>query len=217
MIEQTNFEQFISALMQPVSEIESLYAKLATITDIDLMTGVNLDVIGQVVGASRTLSNSVPVLYFGFSDQVGAVTFGDEGNVLIGAPFREETAPAFLSSVLTDEQYRRLIKATIIRNYSKGTGDDVLNALSMILDTDLVFVHDAGSMIFGIGIGRILSFQELVLATQLNILPRPAAVNIGYRVMFDNSNFFGFDDTPNAIGFIEEGAVSGGGQFATEF
>lgn len=217
MVDPTKFQQFINALIQPIVQIEAMYSQLALISDIDLMTGVNLDTIGQIVGAKRVLENSVPVNYFGFFDQVGAGSMGEEGNILIGSPFREDGAPAFLNSVLTDDQYRRLIKAMIIRNYSRGTGDEVLSSLSTILDSDLVFVHDAGEMNFEIGIGRILSYPERVLVSQLNILPRPAAVNIGYRVMFNNDNFFGFDDTPNSKGFIEEGASSGGGMFALEF
>jgi len=213
----TNFQKYVDAIISPLANDESAYAQLALLPDVDLMTGVNLDVIGQIVGATRIIPLSMAVKFFGFQGQNGADIFGEEGNSFVGSRFRDDAESAFATSVLADPEFRLLIKAAIARNYCKGTGNDVLNALSIILDTDYVYVEDLGSMSFGVGIGRILSYLEEQLIKSLDILPRPAGVSIGWKAVFDGAQFFGFDNQVGAQGFMEEGATIGGGAMANEF
>ncbi len=213
----TNFQKYVDAIISPLSDDEATYSQIALLADIDLMTGVNLDVIGLIVGASRTVPSSLPVKFFGFETQPGSDIFGDDGNAFIGSRFRDDSESAFSTSVLFDPEFRFLIKAAIARNYCKGTGNDVLNALSIILDTDHVYVEDLGSMSFGVGIGRILSFQEEQLIKSLDILPRPAGVQIVWKAVFNGAQFFGFDNQVGAQGFMEDGANDGGGAFSNEF
>jgi hypothetical protein len=213
----TNFQKYVDAIVTPLSSIESAYSQIALLPDVDLMTGVNLDVIGQIVGATRVIPFSMPVHFFGFEGQIASMSMGENGNASIGGKFRDEAESAFATSVLADPEFRLLIKSAIFRNYCKGTGNDVLNALSIILNTDKVYVEDIGSMSFGIGIGRLLTYQEEILIKSLDILPRPAGVKISWKAVFDGSNFFGFDNQVGAMGFREEGVNYGGSPFGNEF
>lgn len=213
----TNFQRYVDAIVSPLSDDEAAYGQLALLPDIDLMDGVNLDVIGQIVGASRIIPLSIPVKFFGFENQPGSDLFGEDGNSFIGSRFRDDAESAFATSVLGDPEFRLLIKAAIAKNYCKGTGNDVLDALSIIFDTEYTYVEDLGLMTFGVGIGRILSYQEQELIKSLDILPRPAGVKIAWKAVFDGAHFFGFDNQVGASGFIEEGAATGGGAFSNDF
>lgn len=51
-----NFNAFVGAKLQVYSDIASLFTGMLTAFDIDQTQGVQLDILGQFIGASRTLS-----------------------------------------------------------------------------------------------------------------------------------------------------------------
>lgn len=78
---------------EPAEDIEALFAKVAEQTDIDLAEGVNLDVLGDIVGIGRIVPDSLALPFFGFDGQAGAGNFGEEDISDIGKPFFEEGEP----------------------------------------------------------------------------------------------------------------------------
>ena len=72
-------------------------------------------------------------------------------------------------------------------------------------------------MTVSIGVGKVLGVVEVAMLNLLDILPRPGGVLIQYRVMFDVTNYFGFEGQQFALGFGEEGQPAVGGVFAEEF
>lgn len=214
--ESEKFRAWISALMGFAQELETSYQQIALQTDIDIATGVNLDVIGDIVGVSRIIPASIAVQFFGFEAQPGATVFGEEGTA-IGARFRNEGESDVATSVLQDPEFRLLIRAKIIKNHSRGTTEDLLAGLAYLANTDAAVVEDLGDMAIGVAIGRLLTFQEVALIATLDILPRPDGVRIAWRAMYDAEKYFGFDGQPNAKPFGEEGTLAIGGLFAEEF
>jgi Protein of unknown function (DUF2612) len=215
------FLGWLTALLTPFNELESVLQVLSQQFDIDLAEGVNLDVIGDIVGAPRLVPKAIPLKFFGFLSQPGALTFGEEGQPSIGGRWREDAEVDTATSVLSDPEYRLLIKARIVKNHSRGTGEDVLRGLSFLFDvqgvTVPVGVTDSGGMAFQISVGRLLSYTEQILISTLDILPRPAGARISHRVAYDATNYFGFADQLGALTFGEEGSATAGGQFAEEF
>lgn len=211
------FLAYIRALLAASAELEAVFQKVAEQTDIDLAEGVNLDVIGEIVGVSRIIPDSIAVQFFGFEAQPGAAAFGEESSLSFGARFREEDEPETATSVLADPEFRLLIRAKIVKNHATGTNEDILQGLAYLFDAPLTVVEDLGGMAIGVAIGRQLTFQEKAMVTVLDILPRPAGVRIKWRATFGADNYFGFDGQPHALSFGEEGQPGIGGLLAEEF
>lgn len=216
-LESARFLAYLAALLKPANELEGVFQKIAEQTDIDKAEGVNLDVLGDIVGISRILPNSMAVKFFGFESQPGGDVFGEEGVLGIGSRFRDEAESETATSVLADPEYRLLIRAKIVKNHSHGTCEDVLQGLAYLFNAPLTVVEDIGGMAIGVAIGRQLTFQERIIVQTLDILPRPAGVQIKWQAMFNASNYFGFEGQPGASSFGEEGQPEIGGLLAEEF
>lgn len=211
------FLAYLTVLLEKADEIESVFHKIAEQLDIDLAEGVNLDVIGDIVGTGRILLNSIPMQFFGFEGQPGAAVFGEEGFLGVGARFRDENESDAATSVLADIEFRMLIRAKIVKNHSHGTNEDMLASLAYLFNTARVVVDDPGGMVINVAIGRQLTWQEKYIVKSLNVLPRAGGVRIGSYVSFDEENYFGFDGHPGALSFGEEGQPLIGGLLAEEF
>lgn len=215
----TKFKAFLAALLSELQELEAVFWQLSLLADINKQEGVNLDRIGKWVGADRIIAEAVQLAFFGFeweSEDDATLPFGEEGDVNIGGRFRDEGEQYLISNVLPDPEYRVLIRARIARNFSHGHPEDVIAALKYIFAADEVRVEDLGGMRMAFAIGRSLSFFERVMATNLNILPKPAGVRFAQMSSYNPAAVFGFDDQVGVLGFGEEGEP-GGGIFAEEF
>jgi hypothetical protein len=212
---------FVRALLASSVELEDVLQKVAEQVDIDLAEGVNLDVIGEIVGISRIIPASVQLAFFGFQDNVAALNFGEEGALGVGARFFDEGEPYLATSVLNDPEFRLLIRAKIVKNHALGTNEDVIAGMAYLFGGGgmaiQVAVEDAGGMAIQVAVGRSLTYLEKVLITNLDVLPRPAGVRISQRVTYNATNHFGFDGQNSALSFGEEGQPTVGGQFAEEF
>lgn len=218
--ESRKFLAFIRALLASSVELEGVLQKVAEQVDIDLAEGVNLDVIGEIVGISRIIPASVQLAFFGFQDNAAALNFGEEGSLGVGARFFDEGEPYLATSVLNDPEFRLLIRAKIVKNHALGTNEDVIAGMAYLFGGGMaiqVAVEDIGGMAIQVAVGRTLTYLEKVLISNLDILPRPSGVRISQRVTYNTTNYFGFDGQISALSFGEEGLPSVGGQFAEEF
>jgi hypothetical protein len=216
-LDSTKFLAFIEALLTPLQELEDVFQQISMLPDIDWAEGINLDVIGDIVGVDRVIPDAIPVQFFGFEGQPGATVFGEEDVPGIGSRFRDEDESDAVTSVLADPEYRLLIRAQIVKNHAKSTNEDVIAGLSYLFSATRIVVEDLGGMGIGISIGRELTFLEKAMVTNLDILPRAQGVRIKWRSTFDATNYFGFDGQPGALSFGEEGQPTVGGLFAEEF
>lgn len=215
-VESYKFLSSIRSFTDKMQEIEDALLAVRDLMDIDIATGVNLDVIGDIVGVSRVIKDALPLSFFGFSDTPAGLRFGEEGAVGLGARFYNEGETYTASTTLADPEYRLAIRAKIVRNHSVGTGDDILRGMQYIFQGAYNVIEDVGGMRIKLGVGRPLTDVEQLLIKNLDLLPRPAGVRITVVVFFNADNYFGFADQPNARGFAEEGSLDGG-FFAEEF
>ena len=122
------FLAILDTLVEIKSQRQQQYLNIAdTFLDIDKSEGKNLDLIGKLIGEERTLVNFIDRAYFGF----------------LGARLSESYDIGYWYSLyknkygtlrtLTDEEYRRVLKARVVKN-SSGNGRnsliEVLNILS---------------------------------------------------------------------------------------
>ena len=122
-----SFLAILDTLIELKEERQRDYLSLAdSFLDIDKSTGKNLDVIGKLIGEERTLVNFIDRSYFGF----------------LGARLSESYDIGYWYSLyknkygtlrtLTDEDYRRVLKARIIKNSSDSNRDSFLEVLNIL-------------------------------------------------------------------------------------
>ena len=121
------FLAILDTLIELKEERQKEYLSLAdTFLDIDKSTGKNLDVIGRLIGEERTLVNFIDRSYFG----------------LLGARLSEAYDVGYWYSLyrnkygtlrtLTDEEYRRVLKARVIKNSSNSNRNSMLEVLNTL-------------------------------------------------------------------------------------
>lgn len=217
------FLAYLTTLLQMNQTVETLLQSMYELPDIDQMSGVNLDVIGRIVGISRVIPNAIELVYFGFDGFADQTIFGELGQNGIGSRLYDLGDPISESTSLGDVEYRLLLKAKIMKNTSHATGEDIENVLSFVFGAPIVNVDDFGGMNIGLSIGQQLTQLEQAILTQIDLLPRPACVLIVSVTSFDPTDYFGFSELsgavyqPGALGFGELGVDGIGGVFAEMF
>lgn len=122
------FNAIVQTLIEYKMRVQGLYINFAnTILDIEKSTGKNLDLIGSIVGQERILVDYYAKPFFGFDGNPKAEPF-DKG--LWYSLFSDSGGD---SRVLTDEEYRRVIKARIIRNKTNCTRKDFADIMYLLL------------------------------------------------------------------------------------
>lgn len=213
--DKAKFIALLTALLSPVVDGQNVALDIINKYDLDQAFGKQLDVIGEWVGQSRTISDNIEFKFFGFDDTPNALPFGEEGNPSIGERFREQSEPFQNTTTLQDPEYLFAIKAKIARNSTDGRIDSLIDALDFLLGDGVAIVQDFGGMTIYYDVARELTFNEKALI-RAGILPKPAGVKLIAGSSFNPSNYFGFDGMTGAKGFGEEGDLSIGGIFAEE-
>ena len=138
--------------------------------DVDTAEGYGLDVLGRIVGASRIVNVPTGGTYIGFAGQPTAENWGN------GIWYRGTVATNNIR--LTDETYRRVVKAKAMANVWDGTIPGV-NAILMALFPGYgnCYMADSGGMQIVYHFGAALSPVDYAIASQEGILPRPSGVS----------------------------------------
>lgn len=127
--DKPKFSALVQAIAGGIDAINASVLSLPQAFDLDVAAGAQLDVIGLWVGQPRDVSGVPTTVFFGFSDNVAAAIFGEQGLPQIGERFYEEGEQFEDSVVLGDPEYRLLLKSKIVRNQSDGTAADLMQAL----------------------------------------------------------------------------------------
>ena len=125
------FLAILDTLIEIKDQRQEQYIELAeTLLDIDKSTGENLDLIGKLIGEERTLVNFIDKTYFGF----------------LGARLSESYDIGYWYSLyknrygtlrtLTDGEYRRVLKARVIKNSSDSGRNSLLEVLNVLTGND---------------------------------------------------------------------------------
>ena len=132
------FLAILDTLIELKEERQREYLSLAdTFLDIDKSTGKNLDVIGRLIGEERTLVNFIDRSYFGF----------------LGARLSEAYDVGYWYSLyrnkygtlrtLTDEEYRRVLKARVIKNSSDNNRESFLEILNILSNNNFSVITES--------------------------------------------------------------------------
>jgi hypothetical protein len=217
-VDKPKFLAYVRALLEEVDLVDVAFKQVATIDDIDASVGVQLDVLGAIVGQPRRLTAALINAFFGFEpvgggDYVLAMPYGDDDIPGFGGQFFSEGDSTTASADMVDVDYRKAIKARIAYNNTRVPSDGVtaysdglFHVLRYIFSdagaTGLpgypLYVHDDGDMHITIGIGKVPNQQEKALLLYAHVLPVPSGVGFS-TVIWDadasSTYYLGFDDT----------------------
>lgn len=203
------FKQWVTATLEPLNNIEAAFLSLLNL-DIDTAEGVVLRLFGRIVGAPEEIPDAIPLPFFGFEGQEGALGFGDTNDANVGGFFRESYQDSNGVLTFTDTLYRKVIKAQILKNTSLCTPDEVIQSVKIITDTPFTYID--GEMF--IRLAPQGSFTQAEKQMMKYLLPRPASV--GLIIVNGWHDGFGWAEQTNALGFGDTSDPDIGGYWAEE-
>lgn len=209
----------IQSLIENYEEVYNVLNQLLTIYDIDLAVGKQLDTLGKILGISRKVPFAIAKKYFGFDDNPNSFPMGDLNESVIAYPFKDLNEPDYADGELSDNQYRLFLKAKAIKNNVKAFMIDkeenlsLQNAIDFLFDNK-AYVVDNKDMTLSVYIDNSYDFTLLQYIKQLDLIPRPQAVDYNLFYSYVEDGTFGFDDNPNSFPMGDLNDLSVGGAMA---
>ena len=210
------FDKFLQLMLSEQLNVQDAIRQLMQDRSIDTAVGKQLDIIGDIVGQPRQLTDVVALDWFGFDGAQGANSYGSTLDTTTGGYYYDVNESLLGTLTLTDEQYRVFIKAKIMKNTTSSTPEDVIAFLKYVLgvsevliasdsiDETLIFVSDDLDQF------RFNILQRITLEPYRSyFFPKTLGVGFQFATM-PLEGFFGFYATPNAKGYGSLGETGGG-------
>ena len=132
------FLAILDTLIELKEERQREYLSLAdTFLDIDKSTGKNLDVIGKLIGEERTLVNFIDRSYFGFLGTRLSEAYD------VGYWYSLYRNKYGTLRTLTDEEYRRVLKARVVKNSSDNNRESFLEILNILSNNNFSVITES--------------------------------------------------------------------------
>jgi hypothetical protein len=208
--ESANLIGYLKALLSEANALEQEIFDVVNTRTIDNAEGAVLDIIGDLVGQDRDIIDASDLIYFGFSGDPQADSFGTLADPSVGSRFASFNEVTGGTRELEDPEYRLFIRSRIARNMSKGTIQEIIDQIRSLIGAVEVTLTEMGNANINIGIGRLLTANEKVLLTDYDLLPKPAGVRINFLYDYEAGDMFAFSGVIGAKGF-------GTGKFASGF
>ena len=169
--------------------------KFIDMWNIDTAEKYSLEVLGRIFGVSRSSVSLTEKEYLTYYEKTGGLGWGLGRWYRSGEALRE-------TILLTDQEFRFLIKARIWKLYQNPSLDYLTDALQALTGNDAYIVNN-GDMTMKVYYGNnILQDSFIKFAVEnLDILPRP--VGVGYTYEQAGMKYFGFngEEFDNNYGF----------------
>lgn len=155
----------------PQKDIRSALERLDKSINIDDASGAALDLIGDIVGQSRALSDAIYLAFFGYQGQNSTTGYGQ-------ARYRQRGESTLGGiTVLADEEYRRLLRWRKDFIKACGTVNDIKTAVKHIFGDPPASVKATGDAEITIALPPQAS-QSSYLALTKGFIPAPAGVAV---------------------------------------
>ena len=182
----------INTTCDEFSEIYKSAVEVGDILNIDKATGYALDLVGHHVGVARTLESFIPRRFFGFEGREG-LAFGKGSFFRLGNAQKE-------SKIMTDEEFRFLIKAKIFKNYQIGTIEDITESINKLFGGDSRMIDNYDMTMTAIIPADLINEFKKYAIENLDVIVRPIGVKYRY-VIIKPVKYFGFYNDKSAHGF----------------
>jgi hypothetical protein len=216
--EKEVFDRYVQLLTKAQIDLENTYKDLLQLRDIDSATGAQLDIIGRIVGQDRELIAADLYDFFGIQGALNAFPMGDISDPTIGGIFYSFGLDLGGNVELDDETYRTFIRAKIFKNITASTPEQFIQAIKLIFGIEQVAIIQDGDGQAIVLLGEQLTDFQRVLLTYISysqgypsrLVPKTVGVRINYG-QFLPGQYFGFQDSPGALGFGDESGTYGYG------
>jgi len=182
--ESPMFQAFLAAILDYYQEQQvDLIWLCENMLDIDNASNWQLDFIGLLLNQPRLLASFDTGVYFGFEGAYQSGTFGTLADPTVGAPWYSSSGynPS-TSKRLTDDQYRRILKARSIKKTSKYCNHiellEVVNLLADNTTSTLDTTSNGNLTIYTTDPDGFVSYFLSRSRTSDNILPIPLGVRV---------------------------------------
>ena len=164
------------------------------ILNIDAAENAHLDFIGKLVGQDRFLIGFNTETYFGFEGAYKSDSFGAVGAPYIGGYWNSRSYfNAATARRLSDDEYRRNIKARVISNHSSCSPNDLLEVINLITNradnTTQTVQHGVITVKTKDRTGLLSYFVDHI-GSKDNILPIAAGVRLSLGYV-DGEDYYG--------------------------
>lgn len=162
--------------------VDLLPISLSSAFDIDTAIGSQLDILGEYIGFDRVVQSQIIRDYFTLQDEgnVTATIYGmtDYNNLLLNAnySFYSYVNALGISSSLSDDEYRLLLKLKLHTNISRNSLYEITTILYEYFSNDIVLMDQCDmtmSYFTKDPISRIIG-----IAYTENLLPKPMGVEL---------------------------------------
>lgn len=196
-------DKYVRLLIGEWEEMQVVMQDMQQLRSIDTAVGTQLDVIGEIVGRPRGLVTAELFYYFGFEGAPLAGSYSSTTDPTSGAPWYSLDAPTGISREPSDEEYRIILKAKIIKNRTMARPEDVISAYKFLFSAGAVTIDELAPAKVRIGIGKILTNVERGLLFDLGgagtLLPKTIGVNYTYTE-FQAGRVFATEGFPGSVG-----------------
>jgi hypothetical protein len=208
------YDKYLQLLLSGKVELQEIIRDTMQLRSLDTAVGAQLDVIGDIVGRPRGLVTSDIFYYFGFEGAPQGESFSSTTDPTVGGQWYSLDAPVGISRPPSDEEYRLILKAKIIKNRTLARPEDVIAAYKFLFGASQVTIEELAPAEVRIGIGKILTNVERGLLFDLGgagqLLPKPVGVSYVYSE-FQAGRVFATDGFPGAVGTGDLNDPSQGG------
>lgn len=190
------FNRFLELLLQDQTDFQQALKEVMQERNLDNAEGEQLDVIGRILGQPRVLFDSVIIRYFGFNGATGASPYKSVNDTeRTFGPYKGTRDSLLGVRELTDREYRRLLRLTIIKNTSDATITSFTDGMKLLFGLEDLDYQEAvpadyaeGAATITVSIGRDYNdsekaafpgLDEITLAERF--LNKPLGVGILYQ------------------------------------
>jgi len=185
--ESTKLINYIKSILRESDDLEQVFQDLLEDRWLDTAVGVQLDILGDIVGQERGFTQNVNDYFFGFKGSIGSDTFGTIGTAGTGSNFRSTSDVEFIDIVFDDATYRIFIYSKIAKNKTKVTINEVIDVILQGITSVATVTVSEDQARFRLTFPGTLSDNDKLLLAKTTFTPRPAGVGVSYE---DNDGVF---------------------------
>ncbi len=155
------FDKYLRLMLNGFLPIQEATKQLMQLRSLDVATGKNLDIIGDIVGQERILVNTGLYIYFGMNEDAAAGSLGTVTDSSKGYPLYSVTNESTSDyRYIDDATYRLFIRSKILKNVSGVSPEEIIEFFNFLFQTEQTLLEEQYPAKCIIRIGRDLSFQE---------------------------------------------------------
>lgn len=176
-----NFYASVKTSIDPIVDVINILQTLNEKFDLSTATGDQLQIIADWMGAPNAIPNAIPIPFFGFDDQLGALEFGEVSDSTVGGFWRESGMNDSTAKVMDADLFRKVIYAKILLNQSDCTEQSAVEILGLVITKKFKFIDNLNMTITF----RFLEEYEVWERELVKLLfPLPS----GVRLIFEGEN-----------------------------